>query len=49
MMDKVLYQQHPICCIIAGRSCCSKTYVLTNLVLNIVNEAEKLYTHTHRV
>ena len=37
-MDKVLYQQHPIRCIIAGRSECGKTYLLTNLFLNIVND-----------
>ena len=38
MMEKNLYPSHPLRCIITGRSECGKSVILTNLILNIINE-----------
>ena len=48
-MEKILYPQHPVRCIKTGHSECGKSVFLTNLVLNIVNEYEKLYIYSPRL
>ena len=45
-MDKILYPNHPVRYIITGPSECGKSYFLTNLVLNIINEYDKLYIYS---
>ena len=42
-MDKILYPSHPCRCIITGPSNVGKTYFLTNIILNIINEYDKIY------
>ena len=42
-MEKILYPSHPCRCIITGPSNVGKTYFLTNIVLNIINEYDKIY------
>ena len=46
MMDKVLYPKHPLPCIITGPSDCGKSVLLTSLILNIINEFNKLYIYS---
>ena len=43
MMEKILYPNHPVRCINTGPSECGKSEFLTNLVLNIINEYDKIY------
>ena len=43
MMDKHLYPKHPVRCIITGPSECGKSVFLTILILNIINEYDKIY------
>ena len=38
MMDKHLYPTHPVRCIITGPSEYGKSFLLTNLILNIIND-----------
>ena len=45
-MDKTLYPTHPVRCIITGPSECGKSVILTNLILNIINENDKIYIHS---
>ena len=45
-MDKVLYPHHPVRCIITGPSECGKSVFLTNLILNIINEYDKIYIYS---
>ena len=45
-MDKFLYPTHPARCIITGRSNVGKTYFLTNIILNIINEYDKIYIYS---
>ena len=45
-MEKILYPSHPVRCIITGPSECGKSYFLTNLILNIINEYDKLYIYS---
>ena len=45
-MDKVLYPSHPVRCIIAGPSECGKSVFLTNIILNIINEYDKIYIYS---
>ena len=45
-MDKNLYPNHPVRCIITGPSECGKSVFLTNLILNIINEYDKLYIYS---
>ena len=40
--DKFLYANHPIRCIITGPSDCCKSVFLTNLILNIIDEYDKI-------
>ena len=45
-MEKILYPNHPVRCIIKGPSECGKSVFLTNLNLNIFNEYDKIYNYT---
>ena len=45
-MDKILYPSHPLRCIICGPSESGKSYFLTNLILNIINEYDKIYIYS---
>ena len=45
-MEKILYPSHPVRCIITGPSNVGKTYFLTNLILNIINEYDKIYIYS---
>ena len=40
-MDKLLYPNHPVRCIITGPSNVGKSVFLTNLILNFINEYKK--------
>ena len=46
MMKKFLYPKHPVRCIITGLSECGKSVFLTNLILNIKNEYDKIYVYS---
>ena len=45
-MDTILYPTHPIRCIITGPSECGKSVFLTNIILNIINEYDKIYIYS---
>ena len=45
-MEKKLYPTHPVRCIITGPSCSGKSVFLTNLILNIINEYDKIYIYS---
>ena len=45
-MEKILYPQHPVRCIITGPSQSGKSIFLTNLILNIINEYDKIYIYS---
>ena len=45
-MDKFLYTSHPLRCIICRPSSSGKSVFLTNLVLNINNENDKIYIYS---
>ena len=45
-MDTFLYPSHPVRCNITGPSECGKSKFLTNLILNIINEYEKIYIYS---
>ena len=42
-MEKDFYPSHPVRCIITGLSECGKSVFLGNIILNIINEFNKLY------
>ena len=42
-MEKFLYPKHPVRCIMTGPSECGKSVFLTNLILYIINEYDKIY------
>ena len=44
--EKVLYPSHPVRCIITGPSNVGKSVFLTNLILNIINEFDKIYIYS---
>ena len=44
--DKYFYPNHPIRCIITGPSESGKSVFLTNLILNIINEYDKIYIYS---
>ena len=46
MMEKFLYSNHPVRCIITGPSNSGKSIFLTNLILNIINEYDKIYIYS---
>ena len=45
-MKKFLYPHHPLRCIICGPSNAGKSVFLTNLILNIGNEYDKIYIYS---
>ena len=45
-MEKFLYPKHPVRCIITGPSERGKSIFLTNLILNIINEYDKIYIYS---
>ena len=45
-MEKVLYPSHPVRCIITGPSCSGRSYFLKKLILNIINEYDKIYIYS---
>ena len=45
-MEKILYPNHPVRCIITGPSECGTSVFLTNLILNIINEFDKIYIYS---
>ena len=45
-MEKFLYPSHPCRVIICGPSNVGKTYFLTNIILNIINEYDKIYIYS---
>ena len=45
-MEKFLYPSHPVRCIITGPSECGKSSFLTNLILNNINEYDKVYIYS---
>ena len=45
-MEKLVYLTHPIRCITTGPSECGKSYFLTKLFINIINEFEKIYIYS---
>ena len=45
-MEKYLYPKHPVRCIITGPSSSGKSVFLTNLILNIINEYDKIYIYS---
>ena len=45
-MEKFLYPTHPVRCIITGPSECGKSVFLTNLILNITNDYDKIYIYS---
>ena len=46
MMDKILYPNHPVRCIITGPSEKGKSVFLTNLILKIINDYAKTYIYS---
>ena len=46
MMEKYLYPTHLVRCIITGPSECGKSVFLANLILNIINENDKMYIYS---
>ena len=45
-MEKKLYPKHPCRIIITGPSNSGKTYFLSNIILNIINEYDKIYIYS---
>ena len=45
-MEKNLYPKHPVRCIRTGPSECGKSVILTNLILNLINEHNKIYIYS---
>ena len=45
-MEKFLYPIHPLRCILTGPSECGESVFLTNLILNIINEFDKIYIYS---
>ena len=41
-MEKFLYPTHPVRCIITGPSNLGKSVIITNLILNIINEYDEI-------
>ena len=45
-MEKILYPSHPLRSIITGPSNSGKSVFLTNIILNIINEYDKIYIYS---
>ena len=46
MMEKFLYTNHPVSFIKTGPSECGKSVFLAKLILNIINEYDKIYIYS---
>ena len=46
MIEKLLYTNHPVRCIITGPSNVGKSFFSTNLILNTINEYNKIYIYS---
>ena len=46
MKEKILYPNHPVRCLKTGPTECGKSVFLTNLILNIIYEYDKLYIYS---
>ena len=46
MLEKFLYPNHPVSCILTGPSECGKSVFLTNIFLNIPNQYDKIYIYS---
>ena len=46
MMEKFLYPNHPVKCIITGPCGCGKSVFLTNLILKVINEYARIYIYS---
>ena len=45
-MEKLLYPQHPLKCVISGPSNPGRSVFLTNLILTMINEYIKFYIYS---
>ena len=45
-MEKFLYPTHPVRCILTGPSNVGKSVLLTTLILNTINEYDKIYIYS---
>ena len=45
-MDKCIYPSHPLRCNITGPSECGKSVIFTNVILNIIEEYDKIYIYS---
>ena len=45
-MEKTLHATHPLRCIITGPSECGESVFLTNLILNFINQSDKIYIYS---
>ena len=45
-IDEIIYTNHPVRCIITGPSECGKLVFLTSIILNIINEYNKIYIYS---
>ena len=45
-MEKIFNPKHPVRCIITGPSNVGKSFFLTNSILNIINEYDKIYIYS---
>ena len=45
-MEEFLHPKHPARVILTGPSCCGLSVFLTNLVLNFINEFDKIYIYS---
>ena len=46
MMEKIFYSSQPVRCTITRPSECGKSVILTNLILKIINEYDKIYIYS---
>ena len=47
MMEIFLYPNHPVRCIKTGPSNVGKSVFLTKLILNIINDCDKIYIYSN--
>ena len=43
---KIFYPHHPVRCIVTGPSECGKSVFLSGLILNVINEYDKIYIYS---
>ena len=48
-IDKILDPSYPVRCIITAPRECGKSVFLTNLILNILNEFDKIYIYSQNL